>query len=52
MAVATLPHFLYVAYLSQATPACLQLLAATSSMWVEMDHWLLWGSVMRARRSP
>ena len=22
-----------------------------SSMWVDMDHWLLWGAVMRARRS-
>ena len=21
-------------------------------MWVDMGHWLLWGSVMRARRSP
>ena len=23
-----------------------------SSMWVEMDHWLPWGAVMRYRRSP
>ena len=23
-----------------------------SSMWVKMDHWLLWGSVILARRSP
>ena len=38
--------------LAEAARRSATLSGVRSFMWVEMEHWLLWGSMILARRSP